>query len=150
MAALTALTFDTIAVTFEAPGEALYAKRIGLNPTPASLSKICKRKKPDIELGFIIIYIVHVGNDRDPIFLGTCNGVLSSCYLGGYAMESVCHLGNVCTFKVLPDTPGDDENEPPADPYGAYRPPILSLTASKKRNVASSPSIEYHRLKTGT
>jgi putative lipase involved disintegration of autophagic bodies len=25
--------------------------------------------------------------------MGTCNGVFSSCALGGYAMESRCHLG---------------------------------------------------------
>jgi lipase ATG15 len=35
-------------------------------------------------------HITHVFNTADPIAMGTCTGVLSSCALGGYAMESKC------------------------------------------------------------
>ena len=33
-------------------------------------------------------HVTHVYHTADPIAMGTCNGILSSCYLGGYAMES--------------------------------------------------------------
>lgn len=32
--------------------------------------------------------------------MGTCNGILSSCYIAGYAFESRCHLGK----KIVYDT----------------------------------------------
>ena len=35
-------------------------------------------------------HITHVWHTADPIAMGTCNGVLSSCSIGGYAMESRC------------------------------------------------------------
>ena len=38
-------------------------------------------------------HVTHLYHTADPIAMGTCNGVLSSCALGGYAMESKCHLG---------------------------------------------------------
>ena len=33
--------------------------------------------------------------------MGTCNGVLSSCALGGYAMESKCHLGRSIVYDTV-------------------------------------------------
>jgi lipase ATG15 len=41
-----------------------------------------------------------VRNNADPIFMGTCNGALSSCSISGYAMESKCHAGYVCTYEL--------------------------------------------------
>jgi len=35
-----------------------------------------------------------VFHTADPIAMGTCNGILSTCSLGGYAMESMCALHN--------------------------------------------------------
>jgi len=43
--------------------------------------------------------IYHFGNTADPIFTGTCQGVASSCYLTGYAMETACHIGHTCVYK---------------------------------------------------
>ncbi|THH32237.1 hypothetical protein EUX98_g1940 [Antrodiella citrinella] len=37
----------------------------------------------------------------DPIAMGTCNGVLSSCALGGYAMETRCHLGKSIVYDTV-------------------------------------------------
>ena len=129
LAALTAMTFDTVALTIEAPGEALYAKRIGLQPSKQSLAKI-----------------FHLGNDLDPIFLGKCNGIFSSCYLGGYAMETACHLGNVCTLKLSQEDGDDGDREDPPDPY-RHRPVYKStLTLGPKQISSASPHIEYHRL----
>jgi len=33
--------------------------------------------------------------------MGTCNGVLSSCALGGYAMETSCHLGKSIIYDTV-------------------------------------------------
>jgi putative lipase involved disintegration of autophagic bodies len=33
--------------------------------------------------------------------MGTCNGVLSACALGGYAMESRCHLGQSIVYDTV-------------------------------------------------
>ena len=33
--------------------------------------------------------------------MGTCNGILSSCYLAGYAMESRCHLGKTIIYDTV-------------------------------------------------
>jgi putative lipase involved disintegration of autophagic bodies len=44
---------------------------------------------------------VHVYHTADPIAMGTCNGVTSSCALGGYAMESRCHLGRLIRYDTV-------------------------------------------------
>jgi putative lipase involved disintegration of autophagic bodies len=46
---------------------------------------------------------MHVWHTADPIAMGTCNGVLSSCALGGYAMESryVIAFIDVCIGRPL-------------------------------------------------
>lgn len=33
--------------------------------------------------------------------MGTCNGILSSCYVAGFAMESRCHLGNTIVYDTV-------------------------------------------------
>ena len=33
--------------------------------------------------------------------MGVCTGVSSPCALGGYAMESKCHLGNVILYDTV-------------------------------------------------
>ncbi|KAI0288839.1 Alpha/Beta hydrolase protein [Russula brevipes] len=46
-------------------------------------------------------HITHVWHTADPIAMGTCNGVLSSCAIGGYAMESRCHFGNIIEYDTV-------------------------------------------------
>lgn len=85
LAALLGSTFGMPVVAFESPGDVLPATRLHL-PTPPSLN-----------------HITHVFHTADPIAMGTCTGVLSSCALAGYAMESRCHLGR----KIVYDTVGE-------------------------------------------
>lgn len=33
--------------------------------------------------------------------MGVCNGVSSTCAMGGYALESKCHLGNVVLYDTV-------------------------------------------------
>ncbi|KAH7106079.1 alpha/beta-hydrolase [Auriculariales sp. MPI-PUGE-AT-0066] len=85
LASLLGATFGMPTVAFESPGEALAASRLHL-PTPYSLS-----------------HVTHVFHTADPIAMGTCTGVLSSCAIAGYAMETNCHLGS----KIVYDTVGE-------------------------------------------
>ncbi|KAI0255131.1 alpha beta-hydrolase [Lactifluus subvellereus] len=83
LASLLGVTFGVPVVTFEPPGERMAAQRLHL-PSPPSTH-----------------HITHVWHTADPIAMGTCNGVLSSCALGGYAMESRCHLGNIIEYDTV-------------------------------------------------
>ncbi|KAJ3874996.1 alpha/beta-hydrolase [Lentinula edodes] len=83
LASLIGVTFGAPVVAFEAPGEKMAASRLHL-PSPPSTQ-----------------HITHVYHTADPIAMGTCNGVLSSCALGGYAMESRCHLGNSVIYDTV-------------------------------------------------
>ncbi|CAG8560065.1 9676_t:CDS:2 [Funneliformis mosseae] len=81
LASLLAIKYNLPAFAFQAPGELLYAKRLGLNTT----------QNPNI---------YHFGHTADPIFMGACNGVTSTCYHWGYAMETKCHVGFSCLYDT--------------------------------------------------
>ncbi|EKM83324.1 hypothetical protein AGABI1DRAFT_34145 [Agaricus bisporus var. burnettii JB137-S8] len=83
LASLIGLTFGAPVVAFESPGEAMAARRLHL-PSPPSLQ-----------------HITHVYHTADPIAMGTCNGVSSWCAIGGYAMETKCHLGEVIQYDTV-------------------------------------------------
>ncbi|KAJ7471489.1 alpha/beta-hydrolase [Mycena galericulata] len=83
LASLLGATFGTPVVAFEAPGDKMAAGRLHL-PSPPSTQ-----------------HITHVYHTADPIAMGTCNGVLSSCALAGYAMESRCHLGKSIVYDTV-------------------------------------------------
>ncbi|VEU21007.1 DEKNAAC101946 [Brettanomyces naardenensis] len=89
LASLVGRTYGAPAVTFEAPGELLPARRLHL-PMPPGLPEEYEN-------------IWHFGNTADPIFLGVCNGASSSCNMAGYAMETQCHSGLVCTYDSVND-----------------------------------------------
>jgi lipase ATG15 len=91
---LLGLTFGLPTVTFEAPGDDLAAKRLGL-PRPPSSDPHRPRTK------YTGAY--QIGNTADPVFMGTCNGATATCTLGGYAMESQCHTGKRCVYDTVSD-----------------------------------------------
>ncbi|KZT67463.1 alpha/beta-hydrolase [Daedalea quercina L-15889] len=83
LASLLGVTFGAPVVAIESPGEKMAAGRLHL-PSPREVQ-----------------HITHVYHTADPIAMGTCNGVLSSCSLGGYAMESRCHLGRSVIYDTV-------------------------------------------------
>lgn len=89
LASLLGRTFGLPAVAYEAPGEMLAVKRLHL-PQPPGLPKEWEN-------------IWHFGNTGDPIYMGVCNGVSSSCNTAGYAMETACHTGKQCVYDVVTD-----------------------------------------------
>jgi lipase ATG15 len=70
----------------------LYASRLGLLPegSPQELDEFLDK-----------LPIYHFGNNGDPVYLGECTGVSSSCYWFDYALESKCHLGKECIYDYL-------------------------------------------------
>ncbi|KAI0833628.1 alpha/beta-hydrolase [Trametes gibbosa] len=83
LASLLGVTFGIPTVAIESPGEKMAAGRLHL-PSPPELQ-----------------HVTHLYHTADPIAMGTCNGVLSSCALGGYAMESKCHLGKSIVYDTV-------------------------------------------------
>lgn len=89
LAALTSFAMGSRsggAIAFQAPGERLYAQRVGL---------LSEKLPPEDQSR-----IFHVGHNADPIFMGTCAYRSGACYYAGYAIESVCRLGMSATFEA--------------------------------------------------
>lgn len=80
IANLMSLQTNFTAITFLAPGTALYAKRLGFNSVYDGPN-------------------YNFGNNLDPIYQGKCNGMASTCYHGGYVLETKCHVGYKCEYK---------------------------------------------------
>ncbi|KAI9786165.1 MAG: putative lipase atg15 [Geoglossum umbratile] len=95
VSSLLGLTYGLPVITFQAPGEALAALRIGLPSPPGS--------RPGAPQSRVLTGAYHIGHTADPIFMGSCNGATSSCSLGGYAMETQCHTGQRCIYDVVRD-----------------------------------------------
>ena len=72
-----------VAVAFAAPGDNLYAERLGIKTTRTAR-------------------ITHFGVSTDPIYEGACRGPTSICYLSGYAMETKCRIGMECRWDYTP------------------------------------------------
>ncbi|KAJ3569308.1 hypothetical protein NP233_g5149 [Leucocoprinus birnbaumii] len=83
LASLIGVTFGAPVVSFESPGEKMAGRRLHL-PSPPSLQ-----------------HVTHVYHTADPIAMGTCNGILSSCAIAGYAMESRCHMGKSIVYDTV-------------------------------------------------
>ena len=93
--ALVGLTFGVPVTTFEAPGDALAAARLGLPSPPGTFSGAPQTRR--------LTGAVHFGHTADPIFMGTCNAATSGCTLGGYALQTQCHTGQVCIYDTVDD-----------------------------------------------
>ncbi|KAI0682348.1 alpha/beta-hydrolase [Cytidiella melzeri] len=84
LASLLGATFGVPVVSFESPGEKLASTRLHLPQPPSTHA-----------------HITHVYHTADPAAMGTCNGVLSSCALAGYALETRCHLGRSIVYDTV-------------------------------------------------
>ncbi|KAL9630532.1 MAG: hypothetical protein Q9164_006369 [Protoblastenia rupestris] len=93
--ALLGLTFGIPVTTFEAPGDALAAARLGLPSPPSAHPSAPQRRK--------YTGATHFGHTADPIYMGSCNAATSGCTLGGYALQTECHTGRVCRYDTVED-----------------------------------------------
>lgn len=76
----------TAAITFASPGPYYYARHLGLDTD-----------EPGSQWRYPVW---NFGITSDPIFMGTCTGFATSCYLSGYAMETACRHGMDCVYQV--------------------------------------------------
>lgn len=76
----------TAAITFASPGPYYYARHLGLD-----------KDEPGSQWRYPVW---NFGLTCDPIFMGTCTGLATSCYLSGYAMETACRHGMDCVYEV--------------------------------------------------
>lgn len=90
IASLVGATMGIPTVTFEAPGDALFAI------------------KTDLSVQYQH-QVYQYGLDDDPIFTGKCDSTFSICHISGYIMESKCHLGYTCVLDQ--DQQQDDKPE---------------------------------------
>jgi lipase ATG15 len=95
VSSLLGLTFGVPAITFEAPGDDLAARRLGLPAPPSSNPSGSYRRRYSGS--------IHFGHTADPVFMGSCNGATATCTLGGYAMETQCHSGLQCVYDTVGD-----------------------------------------------
>lgn len=95
MSALLGLTFGLPTVAFQAIPDALPAARLGLPTPPGYNGRLPQSRK---NTG-----IFHIGHTADPIYMGACNGVGSTCTWAGYAFESACHVGEMCVYDTVGD-----------------------------------------------
>jgi len=97
VSSLLGLTFGLPVVTFEAPGDDLAARRLGLPVPPSSLHNHPPNRGKYTGAR-------HFGHTADPVFMGSCNGATATCTIGGYAMESQCHTGLQCVYDTVTDS----------------------------------------------
>ncbi|KAJ3094023.1 putative lipase atg15 [Phlyctochytrium bullatum] len=128
LAALVALALNLPAITFETPGDLLFAKRLGLlpdvPPVPRAAAGRVADVFPDGDLSPYSPYldtlpIYQFGNDGDPVYMGDCRSVTSSCWVGGYAIETHCHIGKECLYEQ------DTDGKTPPPPESSTPPPRL-------------------------
>ncbi|ERF71576.1 hypothetical protein EPUS_00565 [Endocarpon pusillum Z07020] len=93
LSSLLGLTYGHPAVTFEAPPDALAAERLGLPLPPGSISHHTRSHTG----------VSHFGNTADPVYMGSCDSLLSLCSIWGYAFESQCHTGARCVYDTVTD-----------------------------------------------
>jgi lipase ATG15 len=121
IASLLGNTFGVPTVTFQAIPELLPSKRLHLPVPPISedddggwrwddplgmgnfayapVSEV-KMRSGTVNL-IVLIKITHIFHTSDPIPLGVCNGFLSLCGTGGYALESRCHSGKTMMLDAV-------------------------------------------------
>lgn len=88
LASLVGMTYNIPAVTFESPPERLPAQRLGL---------LSHEHRSDLAIAH------HFGNTADPVYMGVCNGFLSSCSFAGFDFESQCFSGKRCPYNTTND-----------------------------------------------
>lgn len=84
IATMMGILHEKQVVTFESPGEKRYVDLIGLQYNQKQTERM-----------------YHFGHNADIIFTGKCKGYMSWCYLGGYFIETKCHIGLVCEYDTI-------------------------------------------------
>lgn len=90
LATVMGVIFNKPAISFQSPGIKNFLEK----------SDILKEYVDNFDINNIE-NIYNFGHNADIIFTGKCNGKLSFCYLGGYNIETKCHIGKVCEYDSI-------------------------------------------------
>lgn len=97
-------TYGVPSVSFESPGDLLPARRLHLPlpPPPSGNSTNSSRPNPDEPRRSLQDELTtHIFHTADPIPMGVCTGTLSTCAIGGFALESRCHSGKTILYDTV-------------------------------------------------
>lgn len=84
IATMLGVMYNKPVVTFQTPGERNYIELIDLVNKSVNYTNI-----------------YHVGHNADPIYTGKCNGFTSICNIGGYKIDTKCHIGNTYEYDAI-------------------------------------------------
>ncbi len=84
LATYMGLISNKTVVTFESPGTRHYLNQSGLCFSKERTDKV-----------------YHFGHNADPLFTGRCSGRMSLCEIGGYVIQTKCHIGLVCQYDAM-------------------------------------------------
>ncbi|GAA5876568.1 hypothetical protein JCM16303_003583 [Sporobolomyces ruberrimus] len=104
LAAMLSRTYGVPSVSFESPGDLLPARRLHLPlpPPPSGNSTNSSRPNPDEPRRSLQDELTtHIFHTADPIPMGVCTGTLSTCAIGGFALESRCHSGKTILYDTV-------------------------------------------------
>ncbi|GAA6006990.1 hypothetical protein JCM11491_001469 [Sporobolomyces phaffii] len=103
LAAMLSRTYGVPSVSFESPGDLLPSRRLHLPlpppPPPSSNRSLTAQQPPERSLQDELT--THVFHTADPIPMGVCTGTISTCAIGGFALESRCHTGKTILYDTV-------------------------------------------------
>ncbi|GAA5915826.1 triglyceride lipase ATG15 [Sporobolomyces salmoneus] len=102
LAAMLSRTYGVPSISFESPGDLLPSRRLHLPlpPPPSnSSSNSSVSKQPTRSLQDELT--THIFHTADPIPMGVCTGTISTCAIGGFALESRCHTGKTILYDTV-------------------------------------------------
>jgi len=90
-------TYGVPSVSFESPGDLLPSRRLHLPlpPPPSNSSSNSSQRSLQDEL------TTHIFHTADPIPMGVCTGTISTCAIGGFALETRCHTGKTILYDTV-------------------------------------------------
>ncbi|GAA5975590.1 hypothetical protein JCM5350_002661 [Sporobolomyces pararoseus] len=104
LAAMLSRTYGVPTISFESPGDLLPSRRLHLPlppppPPTNSSSNSSHPKQPTRSLQDELT--THIFHTADPIPMGVCTGTISTCAIGGFALESRCHTGKTILYDTV-------------------------------------------------
>ncbi|GAA5934891.1 lipase family protein [Sporobolomyces koalae] len=100
LAAMLSRTYGVPSVSFESPGDLLPARRLHL-PLPPRIEPNSSSDPDRPARRLQDELTTHIFHTADPIPMGVCTGTISTCAIGGFALESRCHSGKTILYDTV-------------------------------------------------
>ncbi|GAA5821306.1 hypothetical protein JCM11251_004561 [Rhodosporidiobolus azoricus] len=99
LAAMLSRTYGVPSVSFESPGDLMAARRLHLPLPPINNPNASHPNPPERNIDDELT--THIFHTADPIPMGVCTGPISTCAIGGFALESRCHTGKTILYDTV-------------------------------------------------